>query len=368
MARVVIYALILSLCIKNVHTLTSQCMPPPPLGERELPMSPLSLPKMSFRHFSLLAIFSLVLLLAIAAMLLGFDANPSPRPQRVSDLVARLDALEEANAAQQEELDALDERVAALEAGGSGGVSMAYDEALPIPEAWVEADSSDGIVRYFRDSNWQLMIDEPGNLEMWVDDDNVLVFSWDWPYDLINDVRNDKEYLRIFENDMIWSDAFLRMNLERSGPIKFSGEDAYFWEISVESADGYTARMLNIFYECSELTTCNVSRTRYNYSTRNNTGVGEFSSDDWALSNLFARNVEFLSVDKAIVTANANLRECPAIDCEIVGRLVRGEIVEPVAVTDDGLWLQLRSGDWVSSRLVLGAPPNLPVIQSRDAM
>lgn len=325
-------------------------------------------PRSASRHFPLVATLCLLLSVAAAIVLLGFDANPSPQPQRVSDLVARLDALEETNAAQQAQLDALDARVTELEAGGGGEVSIIYDDNLPIPDAWAEAGSSDGVIRYRHDPTWELWGDEPGLLELWVDDENSLYFTWDWSYDLVNDIRNDKEYLRIFEDDLIWSDAYIQMDLERSGPIEFMGEDAYFWEISISGQDGYRARRLTIFYPCTERATCNVIRTHYDYDARGSRDLPEFGGQDWAFVNTFTRGIEFLSIGKATTTASANLRECPAIDCKIVDRLVRGEIIDPVAVSEDGMWIQLRSGDWISASLIFGAPADLPVIQNRDAM
>jgi hypothetical protein len=41
---------------------------------------------------------------------------------------------------------------------------------------------------------------------------------------------------------------------------------------------------------------------------------------------------------------------------------VRGEIVELVAVSEDGAWYQLESGAWVSSALVFDAPVDLPIV------
>jgi hypothetical protein len=306
----------------------------------------------------------------VVALLLGFSANPAPQPQRVSDLVARIENLEEENGTQQELLEALSARVDALEASGGGATSVpTLAEDVEIPEAWVDADSSDGIIRYWHDPQWELASDEPGTMDLWLDEDTAIFFTWDWAYDLVDDLHNDEDFLRIFEEDLIWSDNTLRMREEDSGSVDFMGEDALYWEISVEALDefGYSSRMLTIFYPCSELTSCAVSFVRFDPDPDDDDElVDEFSSRDWEFVNTFANGVEFLTEGEATVTANANLRECPAIRCEIVGWLVRGVIVKVVAVTEDGRWFQLESGEWIASSLVNNAPSDLPVVSNNE--
>jgi hypothetical protein len=40
--------------------------------------------------------------------------------------------------------------------------------------------------------------------------------------------------------------------------------------------------------------------------------------------------------------------------------------VEVVAVSDDGEWMQLESGEWVAAGSVTGAPRDLPVVRDTD--
>ena len=302
----------------------------------------------------------------VVAMLVGFSANPSPQPQRVADLVARLEALEEENLAQQDVLDALSARVDALEALGGETSGILLDDDVTIPDDWEEDDSSDGVVRYLYDPSWELANDEPGTMDLWMDEDTAIFFSWDWSFDLLDNLHDDEDFFRVFEGDLVWSDETIKMDVENSGPVEFMGEEAHFWEIRVESIDGYASRMLSIFYPCSDRTSCNITFVRFDPDPEDKERVAAFNTADWAFVHTFANGVEFLSDGKASVTANANLRACAAIDCEIVGRLVRGEIVELVAVSEDGAWFQLKSGEWISSALVFGAPVDLPVINGNE--
>lgn len=298
----------------------------------------------------------------VVAMLVGFRANPASQPQRVADLVARLEAVEEENLAQQDALDALSARVDALEALGNEAGGMVFNDEVAIPDNWELDETSDGVVSYAYDPNWELANDEPGTMDLWMDEDTAIFFSWDWAFDLVEDLHDDEDFFGVFEEDMVRSDETIHMEVENSGPVEFMGEEAHYWEISVASIDGYASRMLSIFYPCSDRTSCNITFVRFDPNPEDKKRVEEFSPQDWEFVYTFASGVEFLSDGKASVTANANLRACPAIDCEIVGRLVRGEIVELVAVSEDGAWYQLESGEWVSSALVFGAPDDLPVI------
>jgi hypothetical protein len=221
-------------------------------------------------------------------------------------------------------------------------------------------------VRYWNDPLWELASDEPGTIDLWLDEETAIFFTWDWAYDLLVELHDDEDFFRVFEEDLVRSDDTLQMAVEQSGPVEFMGKDAHYWEISVQSADGYSSRMLSIFYPCSDRTSCNVTFVRLDPDAEDALPVKEFDGEDWSFVHTFANGVEFLTEDKATVTANANLRQCPAIDCEIVGRLVRGEIVDVVAVSEDGAWLQLESGEWVSSALVFDAPLDLPIISEGE--
>lgn len=302
----------------------------------------------------------------LAAMLVGFDADPSPQPQRVSDLVARIETLEEENSDQQQMLEELSGRLDALEEMGVEGSAFIFAEDVTTPEEWVERESSDGILRYWHDESWELTSDEPGAIDLWLDEDTAIFFSWDWASDLLDDLHDDEDFFRFFEEDLVWSDDTLQMDTVESGEVEFVGEEAHYWDISVESVDGYSSRMLTIFYPCNDRSSCNVIFVRFDPDPADDEGVGEFGREDWEFVHIFANGIEFLTEGEATVTANVNMRECPATSCEIVGRLVRGEIVDVVAISEDGLWYQLESGEWIAAGLVDGAPEDLPTIRGNE--
>jgi hypothetical protein len=305
----------------------------------------------------------------VVALLLGFNANPAPQPQRVSDLVARLDTLEEENRTQQDALDALDERMAALEEAIEHGVAgpdqpVILAEEPIVPEDWDEAVTTDGILLYHFDPSWELTSAEPGTMDLWLDENTALFFAWDWSSALIDDLRDDEEFYELFEKDLFGSDEMVTMGLLDSGTIEFLGDEAFYWDINSVSADGFASRNLSIFYACGERESCSVSFVRFDPDPTSNGDFGdEFSERDWAFVQTFASGIEFLTIGKSIVVANANLRSCPSTECEILGRLVRGEIVDVVAQSEDGLWFQLESGEWLNSGLVDGAPLDLPVMR-----
>lgn len=318
------------------------------------------------QHKAYLLVASFVATMVVSALLVGFAANPAPKPQRVTDLAARLEALEEGSIAQQEMLDDLLERVETLEAMGGGSRAITFDKDVIIPDDWERAFSSDGILRYWHDPRWELSRDEPGTVDLWLDEDTAIFFTWDWSRNLLPDLHDDEEFLRFFEKDLVWSDGSVQMTKENSGPLEFMGEDAHYWEISIENTEGYSSRMLSIFYPCSARSTCNMIFIRYDPDSEDDESLAAFDRKDWNFANTFANGVEFLTEGKATVTGNANLRACPEINCEIVGRLVRGEIVDVVAISEDGAWYRLESGEWVSSALVVDAPSNLPVVDEGE--
>jgi hypothetical protein len=320
------------------------------------------MPNQSFKWIA-----GLGMAMIIGAFLVGFDANPAPQPQRVADLVARLAALEEENGAQQDELDALAARVDALEqvgVGASGAPILAND--IEIPEEWDQDDSSDGNIRYWHDPKWELTSDEPGTMDLWLDENTAIFFTWDWASDLLVDLHDDEEFFDVFEHDLVRSDETVSMDVMDSGPVEFMGEDAHYWEINIISVDGYSSRLLTVFYPCSDRTSCNLVLARYSDGAAGDGGIGDFSLEDWEFVNTFAHGVKFLTAGKVTTSASANLRACPDTSCEIVGRLVRGEIVDLAAVSEDGFWYQLESGEWISSALVYGAPDDLPVVSDSE--
>jgi len=311
-------------------------------------------------------VVALILCSLVVTPLAGFNANPSPQPQRLTDLIARLESVEEQTAAQQATLDELMARVDALEttAGGASGIVLSDD--VTIPRAWESVPASDGVVSYSFDPRWELSGDEPGTLDFWIDDESSLFFAWDWAFDLLIDLHGDEDFFRIFEEDLIWSDENFRMSVVEEGALEFLGEEAHYWDVRAESTDGFASRMLIIFYPCSVRSSCNVSLVRYGEVDDDEGALRDFSSEDWEFLHTFAHGVEFLTEGEVTVAANANLRACPATNCEVVGRLVRGEIIDVVAISEDGYWLQLESGEWIAANMVLDAPLDLPIVQEGE--
>lgn len=313
-------------------------------------------------HRSVWLIVGLLAALLLVVLSVGFNANPAPQPQRVSDLVARIEALEDDNADQDARLEALSARIDVLEELGGGARALVLNNDVIIPREWVQDDSSDGVLRYWHDPSWELTNDEPGTMDLWLDEDTAIFFTWDWSFDLLADLHNDEEFLRFFEKDLLRSDETIQMNLVESDELTLMGEDAHYWEIRVNSTEGYSSRMLTVFYPCSDRASCNIIFVRFDPAQRSGEPAPAFDQEEWDFINTFAHGINFLTDGKTTVRANANLRVCPAIDCEITRRLVRGEIVELVAISADGLWYQLESGEWIASNLIFGAPADLPVL------
>jgi hypothetical protein len=299
-------------------------------------------------------------------LLVAFRGNPAPQPQRAADLVARIEALEEENATQQEQLDDFSTRLDALEATGGASNAITFTPDVAVPRGWVEHDSSDGVLQYRRDPNWELTNDEPGALDHWLDENTAIFFTWDWSAELLADLHSDEEFLNFFEKDMFASDEFNQTEIVASGDLPFMGDDAHYWELRATSVDGFTSRMLTIFYPCSDRASCNVAFIRYDPNPEDITPVATFEQEDWDLLNTFAHSVEFLTTGKTSAAGSANLRACPAVDCEIRGRVIRGDIIELVATSEDGFWYQLESGDWIASHMVFGAPDDLPIISADE--
>ncbi len=233
------------------------------------------------------------------------------------------------------------------------------DAADALPEGWRTRQSSDGILAYAHDPAWEITGDEPGSLDFRIDDDTGLFFSWNWPDDLLGDLRDDEEFLRFFEEDLLEGDGDSQFSLQATDEIDFMGESARYWRLRMASEDGYVAELLTVFYPCSAREICNLMLVRL-------ASDQDRDARDWSFLRTFAAQVDFLTTDKATVNANANLRSCPSTECEIVGRVLRGEIVEAVGISPDGDWYRLRSGAWISASLVDDAPPRLPVVDGDD--
>ena len=302
----------------------------------------------------------------LMALSVGFNVNPAPQPQRVSDLVARLDALETENDAQQDMLDKINVRLDVLEGLSDRVGKISLDTDIIIPKGWVQDDSSDGVLRYSHDPSWELTSDEPSALDLWLDENTAIFFTWDWSHNLLSDLHSDKEFLHFFEKDLLSADNTIQMSVAQSDALEFMGEDAHYWEVRVQSSEGYDSRMLTIFYPCSDRVSCNIIFVRLDPTPQDDMPAAAFDQTDWDFVNTFAHGIKFLTEGKATVWQNANLRACPAIDCELTGRLVRGEIVELAAISADGLWYQLESGEWIASGLIYGAPLDLPIFGGDD--
>ncbi len=289
-------------------------------------------------------------------LLLGFAANPSPHPQRVSDMAARLNTLEETVAAQADAIAALEDRVAALEGNAPAG-SVPPPADIAIPAAWEQFVSSDGLVAYWADPAWELTQDEPGILDFWADDELAgLTFAFDFPSDMMDDLLNDERFLEFFEEDLLGSDDY-QTAVEASGTRTFMGGDALFWEVTVEDLEGLTGRFVFLFYACSEKASCGLTHYRFDNARRAPRSV-------WTLLETFAMGVDFQSAGKVTVRGNANLRDCPSITCNVVGRALSGEIIEVIGQSPDGGWIKLRTGEWISASLVDDAPTDLPVLEA----
>ena len=63
----------------------------------------------------------------------------------------------------------------------------------------------------------------------------------------------------------------------------------------------------------------------------------------------------------ATANVNANLREGPGTIYAVVGHVIKGDRIHPVAQSSDGTWLQLDSGHWIYAPLVDNVPPGLAV-------
>jgi hypothetical protein len=288
---------------------------------------------------------------------LGFAANPAPVPQRVSDLVARLEALETTTNRQAQEISDLQSRVAALEDARAADLPIQPETAYARPDGWRMRQSSDGIVAYAYDPAWEISGDEPGELNFYIDDEVGLFLSWNWQDDLLDDLREDAEFLRIFEEDLLRGEGDTRFTLQATDEIDFLGKPARYWRLHTVGQAEYVAELLTVLYSCSTREVCSVMLIRL-------AGDAQSADADWEFLQTFAAQVEFLTTDKPTVNANANLRRCPSVECEIVGRMVLGEIVEVVGISQDGDWYRLRSGEWIAASLVEDAPSDLPVIDA----
>ena len=55
-----------------------------------------------------------------------------------------------------------------------------------------------------------------------------------------------------------------------------------------------------------------------------------------------------------VVNTNSNVRSGPSTDFSIVGGRQQGQVVNPLARTEDGSWVQIGTGQWIYSQLITG--------------
>jgi len=80
-----------------------------------------------------------------------------------------------------------------------------------------------------------------------------------------------------------------------------------------------------------------------------------------AYTNREQARAQMAQASGATANVNANLREGPGTVYAIVGHVIKGDRVHPVAQSSDGTWLQLDSGHWIYAPLVDNVPPGLAV-------
>ena len=80
-----------------------------------------------------------------------------------------------------------------------------------------------------------------------------------------------------------------------------------------------------------------------------------------AYNNREQARAQMAQASGAIANVNANLREGPGTVYAVVGHVIKGDRVHPVAQSSDGTWLELDSGHWIYASLVDNVPPGLAV-------
>ncbi len=80
-----------------------------------------------------------------------------------------------------------------------------------------------------------------------------------------------------------------------------------------------------------------------------------------AYNNREQARAQMVQASGATANVNANLREGPGTVYAVVGHVIKGDRVHPVAQSSDGTWLQLDSGHWIYAPLVDNVPSGLAV-------
>lgn len=306
---------------------------------------------MKLRIRILLAVVALALLLTP-----GVSASPALQTQTETELEARLDRLEALVAQQNEQIESLMTRVAELECALDSAMCETSDDT--IPDEWIEGISTDNSLRYYYHPSWQITDDEPGAISLQLRSTaQILSVFWDsWPGDLGGSLA-DEELQQYIEELMLESLAGdSNAELLSFYEMQIAGRQAAVWEVSFSEGEDveYGLRGLAMFYACSESHLCGIILFQ--------PGIERpFLSQDWQVLRTLAASLEFVT-EEAIVNRPANLRACPGVSCDIVGRATRGQVVEIMGQSADGDWYLLSTGEWIAEWLVDGAPEELPVM------
>ena len=331
--------------------------------------------------------FALLPVLAALLLAVGFVGNQVEQPQRTSDLVDRIDQLETAVAELQADNGALAARVKALEDAAAGEIddpasvpaSGASESAsasgaptpgaptppappVTIPSDWEQALSADNTVSYRYSPDWDLVADEPSNIVYYIGGYYTgRIFSFFWDIDQVMVTSLPEADVSIAE----W-ETFLDKNGFGEGLEGFTvrgvegrtvgGYDGVMLDVTLEDA-GDSGRAMYSFFKCGpeRQYSCGIWLMRFNDV--------DFNDRDWETLDAFAASIEFPNVGKAIANANTYLRSCPDVECEVVGRVLRGEVVDLIGQSADGGWYKLLTGEWIAAPQVDDAPAQLPVME-----
>ncbi|HXF60676.1 MAG TPA: SH3 domain-containing protein [Caldilineaceae bacterium] len=295
------------------------------------------------RHRSYLAVALLTCL-----VLAGFSVSPVPQPQRVETLVERVEKLEAEVARQGELIETLLERVQVLEGSAAGSVDTSQ---------WIQATSSDGQVTYLYSPDWTVVPDVPNGVGFMLEDSGTLLyFGWHPGWHEVELLLQDWDLLEEYIQEGAREELGAEIELMEHGERLFAGHTAFYWDAAVTVPEILiSVRGQFLLYYCGNNITCVAI-------------VGKFgrtnvvAPQDWAMFEAFAKSVVFTNVPT--VQASANLRGCPSLTCDIVGRAEQGQVLDLVGQNEDGTWFKLRSGEWISASLVDNAPENLPIVET----
>ncbi|HXF60677.1 MAG TPA: branched-chain amino acid ABC transporter substrate-binding protein [Caldilineaceae bacterium] len=298
------------------------------------------------------------LLLAVSLVaVLGMVASPAIQPQQASTLVERVAALETAVADHATANQALSTRVARLEEElGLAGSATPETTSIDTTD-WQQATSQSGEFTYkhppdwvvFEDNEDGLFIDLPRSAQ-------VLYFFWYSSAAFLDELIEDEEARQEFAATF-WQDV---ENIEvlSTAVRQFNGASAVFWDSVRQNDDGYYIREYFVFYPCGDDGSCILILGQYG-ATR------AMTPEDWSLLEAFANEVHFIA--GPTTRQSTWTRECPSTDCEAVELLPRGQHLDLIGQSEDGVWYQLASGEWLAAAAVENAPADLPVATANDS-